>query len=90
MEEQDYKPSTESMQSLVGEIKGCALVGLSARNNALKGQPDHSPGQAKRHPGNKKSGQPPPCKGKSVFPSLAIVNLCCTINHTNLYFDTKL
>ena len=52
MEEQDYKPSTESMQSLVGEIKGCALVGLSARNNALKGQPDHSPGQAKRHPGN--------------------------------------
>ena len=29
-----------------------ALVGLSARNNALKGQSDHSPGQAKRHPGN--------------------------------------
>ena len=32
---------------------GYALVGLSARNNALKGQPDHSPGQAKRHPGNR-------------------------------------
>ena len=29
-----------------------SYVGLSARNNALKGQPDHSPGQAKRHPGN--------------------------------------
>ena len=25
---------------------------LSARNNALKGQTDHSPGQAKRRPGN--------------------------------------
>ena len=33
--------------------EGYALVGLSARNNALKGQPDHSPGQAKRHPGNR-------------------------------------
>ena len=52
MKEQYNKPSTESMQSLVGEIKDCALVGLSARNNALKGQSDHSPGQAKRHPGN--------------------------------------
>ena len=30
-----------------------SYVGLSARNNALKGQPDHSPGQAKRHPGNR-------------------------------------
>ena len=29
-----------------------SYVGLSARNNALKGQPDHSPEQAKRHPGN--------------------------------------
>ena len=52
MIEQYNKPSTESMQSLVGAIKGCALVGLSARNNALNGQPDPSPGQAKRHPGN--------------------------------------
>ena len=29
-----------------------SYVGLSARNNALKGQTDHSPGQAKRRPGN--------------------------------------
>ena len=35
-----------------GKLRLYALVGLSARNNALKGQPDHSPGQAKRHPGN--------------------------------------
>ena len=53
MEEQDDKPSTGSMQSRVGEIKGGARGGRSARNNALKGQPDHSPGQAKRHPGNR-------------------------------------
>ena len=35
-----------------GKLRLYALVGLSARNNALKGQADHSPGQAKRHPGN--------------------------------------
>ena len=41
-------PLYQITQGVASLALGYALVGLSARNNALKGQPDHSPGLSAR------------------------------------------